>query len=81
MAAKPASLIAYDAERFRGSTEKMRAIVDLWFAEEAETCAIAGLRGQRFHGRYITSHWSFTAFCFVFGGAFSVSDLNCRFSC
>jgi hypothetical protein len=32
----PASLIAFDAEAFRSSTEEMRKIVDLWFAEEAE---------------------------------------------
>ncbi|HEX4645522.1 MAG TPA: hypothetical protein VH598_07925, partial [Verrucomicrobiae bacterium] len=32
----PASLIAHDAERFRSRTEEMRAIVDFWFAEEAE---------------------------------------------
>ena len=32
----PASLIAFDRENFRSSSEEMRQIVDLWFAEEAE---------------------------------------------
>jgi hypothetical protein len=60
----PASLIAHDAERFRGSTNEMRAIVDLWFAEEAEHARLLGCAVNRFGGRFITSHWSFTAFCF-----------------
>lgn len=60
----PASLIAYDAERFRGRSEEMRRIVDLWFAEEAEHARLLGCAVKRFNGRYITSHWSFTAFCF-----------------
>ena len=59
----PASLIAYDAEGFRGSTEEMRTIVDLWFAEEAEHARLLGCAVKRFGGRIITSHWSFTAFC------------------
>jgi hypothetical protein len=60
----PASLIAYDAERFRSSTEPMRLIVDMWFGEEAEHARLLGCAVKRFRGRYITSHWSFTAFCF-----------------
>jgi len=59
----PASLIAYDAERFRSSTEQMRTIVDLWFKEEAEHARLLGCAVKRFNGRIITSHWSFTAFC------------------
>lgn len=59
----PASLIAYDAERFRGRTEEMRRIVDLWFAEEAEHARLLGCAVQRFGGRFIQSHWSFSAFC------------------
>lgn len=59
----PASLIAHDAERFRSSTEDMRTIVDLWFAEEAEHARLLGCAVRRFGGRIITSHWSFTAFC------------------
>jgi hypothetical protein len=59
----PASLIAYNAETFRGSTEQMRTIVDLWFKEEAEHARLLGCAVKRFGGRIITSHWSFTAFC------------------
>lgn len=59
----PASLIAFDAEAFRGSTSEMRKIVDLWFAEEAEHARLLGCAVKRFGGRIITSHWSFTAFC------------------
>ena len=59
----PASLIAFDAEGFRSSTAEMRAIVDAWFAEEAEHARLLGCAVRRFGGRIITSHWSFTAFC------------------
>jgi hypothetical protein len=59
----PASLIAHDAEHFRGRSEQMRAIVDLWFAEEAEHARLLGCAVKRFGGRISTSHWSFTAFC------------------
>ena len=59
----PASLIAHDAEKFRGRTGEMRRIVDLWFAEEAEHARLLGCAVKRFGGRIITSHWSFTAFC------------------
>ena len=59
----PASLIAYDAHHFRGRTEELKTIVDLWFAEEAEHARLLGCAVRRFRGRIITSHWSFTAFC------------------
>lgn len=59
----PASLIAWDAERFRSSAAEMRAIVDLWFAEEREHARLLGHAVDRFGGKRITSHWSFTAFC------------------
>src|SRR4051812_17982656 len=59
----PASLIAYDAERFRGSAEGMRTLVDLWFAEEKEHSRLLSCAVRRFGGRLINSHWSFTAFC------------------
>ncbi len=59
----PASLIAFNRESFRGRTEEMRQIVDLWFAEEAEHARLLGCAVRRFGGRIITSHWSFTAFC------------------
>src|SRR5436190_9593468 len=59
----PASLIAHDAERFRGRTTEMRFLVDRWFAEEAEHARLLGCAVDRFGGRRITSHWSFTTFC------------------
>ncbi len=59
----PASLIAHDAENFRGRTDEMRQIVDLWFAEEAGHARLLGCAVKRFGGRVIESHWSFTAFC------------------
>jgi hypothetical protein len=59
----PASLIASDAERFRGSSEEMRTLVDLWFAEEKEHSRLLSCAVKRFGGKLITSHWSFTAFC------------------
>ncbi|MDB6020523.1 MAG: hypothetical protein JWQ04_380 [Pedosphaera sp.] len=59
----PASLIAHDAGKFRNRSEEIRAIVDLWFREEAEHARLLGCAVDRFGGRHIKSHWSFTAFC------------------
>lgn len=59
----PASLIAHDAETFRGRTKETRQIVDLWFAEEAEHARLLGCAVKRFGGHFIQGHWSFTAFC------------------
>jgi len=75
----PASLIAHDAEKFRSQTPAMRTIVDLWFAEEAEHARLLGCAVQRLGGRIITSHWSFTAFCWcrrVFGVRFELQVLT-----
>jgi len=59
----PASLIARDAERFRSQSAEMRTLVDCWFAEEREHARLLGCAVDRFGGKRITSHWSFTAFC------------------
>jgi hypothetical protein len=59
----PASLIAWNAERFRSSSDGTRALVDLWFAEEREHARLLGAAVARFGGRCIRGHWSFTAFC------------------
>ena len=59
----PACLIAFNSERFRGSTSEMRILVDLWFAEEREHARLLGCAVDRLGGRRIDSHWSFTAFC------------------
>jgi hypothetical protein len=75
----PASLIAFDRESFRSRTDEMRRIVDLWFAEEAEHARLLGCAVRRFGGRIITSHWSFTAFCFcrrVLGVRFELQVLT-----
>ncbi len=75
----PASLIAYDAEGFRSRTAETRAVVDAWFAEEAEHARLLGCAVRRFGGRIITSHWSFTAFCLcrrVFGVKFELQVLT-----
>jgi hypothetical protein len=56
----------------------MRTIVDMWFAEEAEHARLLGCAVKRFRGRFITSHWSFTAFCFcrrIFGVRFELQVL------
>src|SRR5881398_745187 len=71
----PASLIAHDAERFRSSSDEMRAIVDFWFAEEAEHARLLGCAVTRFGGRRITSHWSLRHF------AFAVARWACGSSC
>jgi len=75
----PASLIAFNRESFRGRTEELRQIVDMWFAEEAEHARLLGCAVRRFGGRIITSHWSFTAFCLVrrvFGVQFELQVLT-----
>ncbi len=74
----PASLIARDAERFRGSTPEMCQLVDLWFAEEREHSRLLGCAVDALGGKRIGSHWSFTAFCQcrrVFGVRFELQVL------
>jgi hypothetical protein len=61
----PAALIAWDAERFRSSSEGTRTLVDLWFAEEREHARLLGEAVAHFGGRRIRGHWSFTAFCVI----------------
>src|SRR6476659_292710 len=61
----PASLIAWDAERFRSDGAGTAQLVDLWFAEEKEHSRLLGRAVARFGGRPITGHWSFTAFCWA----------------
>ncbi len=56
----PACLIAFDAERFRGSSPEVRALVDLWFAEEREHSRLLGGLVDRFGGRRITGHRTFS---------------------
>jgi hypothetical protein len=74
----PACLIARDAERFRGRSGARREVVDRWFAEEKEHSRLLGGLVDRFGGRRITGHWSFTAFCWSrrwFGVRFELTVL------
>jgi hypothetical protein len=74
----PASLIARDAERFRGSSPRMRELVDYWFAEEKEHSRLLEGLVHRFGGKRIEGHWSFTAFCLCrkwFGVRFELTVL------
>jgi len=57
----PDCLIAWNAERFRSSSKETRALVDLWFAEEAEHSRLLGAAVVRLGGQCIHGHWSFTA--------------------
>jgi hypothetical protein len=56
-------LIAHNAECFRRSSDDVRALVDLWFAEEREHSRLLSCAVRRFGGKVIKSHWSFSAFC------------------
>ena len=61
----PASLIARDAETFRSSSDDARRLVDLWFEEEKEHSRLLSGLVERFGGRPIAGHWSFSVFCWV----------------
>ena len=74
----PASLIAANAEKFRGSSDDMRTLVDCWFAEEKEHSRLLSCAVRRFGGKLIKSHWSFSAFCAcrrIFGVRFELEVL------
>ncbi len=74
----PAYLIARNRERFLSDGEGTRELVDLWFAEEREHARLLGETVARFGGHCISSHWSFTAFCFTrkwFGVRFELTVL------
>lgn len=74
----PASLIAWNAESFRSSSDAARELVDLWFAEEKEHSRLLSGAVARFGGRPIAGHWSFSVFCWVrrwFGVRFEVTAL------
>src|SRR6185503_6174421 len=58
----PPSLIARDAEKYRNSSEDTCLLTDLWFKEEREHSRLLGQAVQRFGGKSIKSHWSFSAF-------------------
>lgn len=59
----PASLIAFNADAFRLSSEDMRQIVALWFKEEEEHSRLLGGMLDRLGVESIKGHWSFSLFC------------------
>lgn len=59
----PASLIAFNADRFREGSDGLKRIHDLWFAEEAEHSRLLLGALKRLGGTPIKGHWSFTLFC------------------
>src|SRR5688572_2837870 len=59
----PAALIAWNAARYRNSSEEIRLLIDLWFREEREHSRLLAQAVRRLGGRPIRSHWSFKAFC------------------
>jgi hypothetical protein len=74
----PASLIAWNSEKFRSSTEECRQLVDLWFKEEKEHSRLLGKAVARLGGKKIEGHWSFSAFCLCrrfFGVRFELTVL------
>lgn len=74
----PAYLIASNREGFLRQSSGMRHLVDLWFREEKEHSRLLGKLVERFEGKPITSHWSFTTFCAcrrIFGVQFELTVL------
>lgn len=61
----PASLIAWNAESFRSRDADTQRLVDLWFREEKEHSRLLKGAVDRFGGKPIDGHWSFTVFCTV----------------
>ncbi len=61
----PCCLIAVNAARFLNQSEELERVVALWFKEEAGHARLLGKALDRFGGKPIKSHWSFTAFCTV----------------
>jgi hypothetical protein len=59
----PASLIAFNASRFREETPEIREVVDLWFDEEKEHSRLLGEMAKRLGAAPISGHWSFSLFC------------------
>jgi hypothetical protein len=58
----PCWLIAINADRFLNRSPELNQVVEMWFSEEAEHARLLGSALNRFNGKPITSHWSFSAF-------------------
>ena len=75
----PASLIAFNADSFRGSCDNIRKLVDSWFNEEKEHSRLLGEVVKRLESTEIATHWSFELFCFfrrTLGVAFELQILT-----
>ena len=59
----PCCLIAFNSDRYLKRSPELDQVVDLWFKEEAEHARLLGCALDRFGGKPIRSHWSFSAFC------------------
>lgn len=58
----PCQLIAGDAEAFRGSSETVRRVVDMWFAEEAGHSRLLAGAVNRLGGEFVTDSFAFRWF-------------------
>ena len=75
----PASLIAWNRERYRQQQDGLAEVIDLWFEEEKEHSRLLGGLLQRYGREPITGHWSFSIFCGVrrwLGVAFELQALT-----
>jgi hypothetical protein len=59
----PASLIAWNVQRYRQSQAGLGEVLDLWFEEEKEHSRLLGGLLKRFEVPAINGHWSFSLFC------------------
>lgn len=74
----PARLIAFNAERFKKRHPQLGAVIDAWFEEEKEHARLLAKAVDRFGGRHVKAHWSFSLFCRVrqlFGVRFELQVL------
>jgi len=60
----PCYLTAWNREKFL-SQPNVRQLVDIWFKEEAEHSRLLGAAVKRYGAKPITSHWSFSIFCWI----------------
>jgi len=61
----PAYLIAWNRDAWLDRVPSRRELVDLWFEEEKEHSRLLGCAVDRFGGRPVDGHWSFSVFCAV----------------
>jgi len=55
-------LVASDAERYRGSAEEARTVVDLWFDQERERARLLSGAVKRVGGQFVTRTFGFELF-------------------